>query len=384
MPGLYIHIPYCVRKCLYCDFYSVATSDRPLSGRITHALATDHSEFLDALEIELSQLPATFAPETIFIGGGTPTELSDVDFERLLTMVRTQVDIRRVEEWTCESNPGTLTRSKADMFRPAGINRVSLGVQSFQAENLEFLGRIHSGEEAVAGYQLLRDAGIGNINLDLIFAIPGSDRGRLEEDLEMIIRLNPEHTSCYCLMFEPGTPLTKLRDDGFVREADDQEAAEQYQLVRERYLRDGYHQYEISNFSRRGYECRHNLLYWGAGEYIGCGPSAHSHWSGHRYGNVANTRVYCKALLRGQSPRDFDELLDPESKARETLVMGLRRLNGVRHDHFLRETGFDYRNLGSPQLQKLTDLGLLEDNGTELKLTQKALFISDAVFADLI
>jgi oxygen-independent coproporphyrinogen-3 oxidase len=383
MPGLYVHVPFCVRKCLYCDFYSLPTGRGALARRIDTE-AHDASVFLDALAVELARLPPAFAPETIFIGGGTPTELSDRDFARLLAMVKDASARGSVTEWTCESNPGTLSRSKVRMMRDAGVNRVSLGVQSFDPSALEFLGRIHSGEEAIDGYRLLRDEGFDNINLDLIYGVPGVPRDALARDLDTLAELAPEHTACYCLIFEDGTPLNELRQKGFVKEVEDDEELEQYNLVRSRLNAAGYRQYEISNFSRPGRECRHNLLYWGPGEYIGCGPSAHSHWAGARYGNVRNLDDYCLNMLSGAPARAFEERLDPEKKARETLVMGLRRLEGVDRNAFKTATGFDFAELCRQEIDWMRDEGLLEHDGPRLRLTEKGLFVSDAIFAELV
>jgi oxygen-independent coproporphyrinogen-3 oxidase len=384
MPGLYIHIPYCVRKCLYCDFYSVATAPGVAAGEAAGEPRAEHPEFLAALEAELACLPRGFRPKTIFVGGGTPTELTDTDFGRLLRNIHRHVDLGGVEEWTCEANPGTLTREKAAMFLPAGINRVSLGVQSFHADTLTLLGRIHTGEEAEAGYRLLRESGLANINLDLIFGIPDTPRERTAEDAARVAALGPEHAACYCLMFEPGTPLTKLRDQGRIREVADEEAFAQYQLIRRILGGAGYHQYEISNFARPGRECRHNLLYWGDGEYLGCGPSAHSHWRGVRFANVRNVHRYCRALLDGRSPRADEEHLEPEAKARETLVMSLRQLRGVNRNDFRDRTGFDYHALGGSALLRLLELEMLEEQDGRLRLTEQGLFVSDAVFAELV
>lgn len=373
MPGLYIHVPFCIRKCRYCDFYSVPLAD-----------GSGPSAFLDALDIELAGLPEGFAPDTVYLGGGTPTALAPADLEELFDSIRRGVDLRRVVEWTCEANPGTLAREEAEILREAGVNRMSLGVQSFSAENLAFLGRIHSPAEAVDAFRLLRDAGFANVSLDLMHGIPGSSRGILRRDLEQAISLEPEHVSCYGLVFEQGTPLTKLRDQGAVHEVDDEEELEQYQLVC-RTLRDaGYHHYEISNFAKPGFECRHNVLYWNGGEYIGCGPAAHGHWEGRRYANVRSVGDYSRLLMGGQPVRASEEKLQPEAKARETLVMGLRRLDGISRETFRRETGFDYRQLRGEQIDWLCKLGLLEESDDHLRLTEKGLFVSDSVFAELV
>lgn len=371
--GLYIHIPFCLRKCRYCDFYSVPLTD-----------GSGPEAFLDALDMELGKLPPGFAPETVYIGGGTPTALAPARLEELFDSIRRGVDLRRVTEWTCEANPGTLAREEAEILREAGVNRVSLGVQSFAAENLAFLGRIHSPREAKDAYALLREEGFASINLDLMYGIPGSSREMLERDLAQVVALDPDHVSCYGLIFEDGTPLTKLRDRGQVEEVDDDEQLEQYALVR-RTLRDaGYHHYEISNFAKPGFQCRHNLLYWSGGEYIGCGPAAHGHWRGRRYGNVRSVGDYSRLLLEGQGVRATDEKLEPEAKARETLIMSLRRLDGVKRDEFQKQTGFDYRALRGKEIDGLRELGVLEESDGTLRLTEKGLFVSDSVFAELV
>ena len=205
MHGLYIHIPYCVRKCIYCDFYSVETSTAPLSQRLKEDIP-DQPDFIAALEQELRDLPTGFAPATIFFGGGTPTELSDADFDRLMTIVDQHVDLRRVREWTCESNPGTLSPYKIERMKSAGVNRVSLGVQTLTPKLLDFLGRVHSAEEAEEGYERLREAGFTNINLDFIYGIPSGGEDQALQDARRAIKLSPEHLSFYCLMFEEGTP----------------------------------------------------------------------------------------------------------------------------------------------------------------------------------
>ena len=376
MAGLYIHIPFCVCKCRYCAFYSVpvaAGGDRGLRAR-----------FMQALDAELETLPKGFAPQTIFIGGGTPTALSVPELQQLFDLLRRRVDVSEVTEWSSESNPGTLDRDKAKLLREAGVNRVSLGVQSFDPSNLAFLGRIHSSRDAKDAYQLLRDAGFENINLDLMYGIPGSSREILGRDLALIENLDPEHVACYCLMFEKGTELARLRNAGSLEEVEDDEELEQYTLIRETLGRAGYRHYEISNFAKPGRACRHNLLYWSGGEYIGCGPAAHSHWQGLRYGNVSNAETYCEALLAGKSPRESEERLEPEAKARETLIMGLRRLDGVSRSAFRDLTGFDYRDLRGGAIDEQCRLGLLEERDGFLRLTEKSLFISDSVFRELV
>ena len=382
MSGLYVHIPFCVRKCLYCDFYSLPTARGSVASRVTVGDQPDQPGFLQALAVELAGLPADFAPETVFLGGGTPTELSHDDLRRLLQRLRRSVDLSRVTEWTCESNPGTLTDRKVELLLEAGVNRFSLGVQSFDPRTLEFLGRIHSGEEAVAGVRLLRSMGVRNINLDLMYGVPGTPIEVVERDVRQLADLRPEHAACYCLIFEDGTPLADLRRRGFVKEVDDDAELTQYNTARELLAQAGYEHYEISNFAQPGRRCAHNLLYWGAGEYIGVGPSAHSHWKGERFGNVRDLAAYVRCLGAGQSPRSFTERLEPEAKARETLVMALRRLDGVDADEFRALTGFDYARLCADSLPWLREEGLVDDSGNRLRLTERGLFVSDGIFAE--
>jgi len=343
-------------------------------------------DFLDALDVELSRIPTPdeFIPETIFIGGGTPTELSDRDFQRLFDVIHRRVDCSRVTEWSCESNPGTLTESKVDIMVSSGVNRVSLGVQSLTPSVLEFIGRIHSPDEAIEGYELLRRKGVRNINLDFMYGIPGQTLAMLEQDLQRAVALGPEHLACYCLIFEDGTPLTELRDKGYLKEVDDDTELDQYQRVREILVGGGYHHYEISNYAKPDRESEHNKLYWGAGEYIGCGPSAHSHWKGRRYGNIRNLEEYNRRLIAGESVLQFEEQLTPEARAREALVMNLRQLDGVDRSEFIRITGFDYRQLCGDTIQWLEEIGMVKDSGERLRLTPQGVFVSDRIFSELI
>ena len=383
MSGLYLHIPFCARKCIYCDFYSLPTGQGPWTRQQAQA-EPDQPDFLAALEIELQQLPRPFRPATVFIGGGTPTELSAGDLSRLLALLHKHIDLSGVTEWTCEANPGTLSREKALALKSAGVNRMSLGVQSFDAKTLGFLGRIHRAEEAVAGYRLLRDIGMPSINIDLIYGVPGSALDVVQRDIERLIHLGPDHAACYCLTFEEGTPLASRRARGLVQEVDDETERTQYEWIRKRLQDAGYRHYEISNFARPGHACRHNQLYWGSGTYLGVGPSAHSHWQGERYANVRDLAVYCANLRRGESVRSFRERLEPEAKARETLVMALRQLDGITFTRFQEDTGFDLKWLCGKALAGLADQGLLEVTDERVRLTEAGLYVSDGIFAELV
>lgn len=384
MPGLYVHVPFCVRKCLYCDFYSLETARGPVSRRVRAGDQPNQPQFLEALAKELKSFPPDFKPDTVFIGGGTPTELSLHDLTALINLLRETIDLSTVTEWTCESNPGTLTASKVERLLEAGVTRFSLGVQSFDSAALEFLGRIHSAEEAREGARLLRRMGVKNLNIDLMYGVPGMTLETVRRDLESALALEPDHIAYYCLIFEDGTPLADLRARGFVKETDDETELEQYEWIRAALRSAGYRHYEISNFAKPGRECRHNLLYWSGGEYLGAGPSAHSHWRGERWGNVRDLATYIERLQQGKDPAAFRERLDPEAKARETLVMSLRRIDGVAREEFRAQTGFDYQLLCAEALPWLIREGLLDDSSDRLRLTEKGLFVSDSIFAELV
>lgn len=380
-PGLYVHVPFCVRKCVYCDFYSVETRTR--SGQPTDAnLGQDR--FLEALELEFQRLPTPFAPATIFIGGGTPTELSGPNLQRLFELIHAYIDVDHVTEWTCEINPGTLTEAKAKRVRKSGVNRVSLGAQSFDAQNLKFLGRIHGPDDIASAFQLLRDTGFDNINLDLIYGIPQASLESVARDIDQICALDPEHVSCYCLTFEEGTPLMGMKRRGEVTETDDDSELAQYKVIRQTLEQAGFEQYELSNFSKPSRRCAHNILYWTGGEYLGCGPAAHSHWQGIRKANHRRLSPWSQDLLAGKAPLQFEERLEPEAKAREILVNWLRLIDGVPRSGFKQVTGYDWKDLVGTEIEKLDRLGVLVQGPNTLRLSESGLFVSDRVFAELI
>ena len=377
MAGLYIHVPFCARKCAYCDFYSLPLADFPSLGKTL-------ARFFQALEKELAALPPDFAPDTIYIGGGTPTALDAAQLGQLVDLIRRHVRPDVVREWTVEANPGTLDAEKAALLRAAGVNRVSLGVQTLRDEALQRLGRIHSAAEAQASFALLRQAGFDNVSVDLMYALPGETTIQVLRDMRGLLAWQPEHVSCYALTIEPGTPLAEQQARGELAEVPDEEQADQYHAIRRELIAAGWQHYEISNFARPVRECRHNLNYWRGGEYSGCGPAAHGHLAGRRFANVASLDAYCRRLEEERSPCDFEEQLAPEAKAREMLIMGLRLLAGVNLTSFQRQTGFDARAFNALALERLLAEGLLVLDGGCLRLTERGLFVSNRVFVEFI
>ena len=369
--GLYLHVPFCVRKCAYCAFFS-----RPAEPDVVSA-------WLKGVERELETVPPGFVPESLFFGGGTPTVLDMADLEQVLARVRSRwspkptCDNARTDpygEWTCEVNPGTLTPEKARGLREAGVNRLSMGAQSFDEGTLRRLGRIHAAEQTREAVAMAREAGFDNIGLDLIYGVPGVTRDSFCADVEEAMALNPEHLSCYCLEIEEGTAFAREARAGKMEVSEEEQRA-QFDWVRKRLAAGGWKHYEISNFAKPGRECRQNGLYWSGGEYIGIGPAAHSHWDGVRWGNTPSLPTWT---------REFEERLDPAARACETLVMGLRRLAGWGREEFRAATGRDYVELRGREIARLVEEGWLVEEGERIRLAEEALFISDSVFADLV
>lgn len=373
MTGLYIHIPICISKCRYCDFY-----------KLTPKEWDDNELFLKCLDLELARLPHDFKPDTVFIGGGTPTALTPSEYETMLKSMHSHIDLSNAVEFTSEANPGTLTKEKLNVMKSGGINRVSIGVQSFNNRALQLLGRAHNSDTAIAGYHMLREVGFDNVNIDLIQSIPGMKPEDILDDARQVTALQPEHVSYYNLIYEPGTPLTRARDLGKVVPPGDDEEADNYFAVKDLLENAGYGHYEISNFARDRKHCLHNVLYWQGGEYFGCGPSAHSHWQGSRFGNIRDLKGYCDRLLENAEPFDENERLDSKDKARETLVMWMRMTEGIDLDLFRQTTGHDVYELCGESIESMEEEGLLERRENRLALSPEALFICNAVFSELV
>jgi oxygen-independent coproporphyrinogen-3 oxidase len=373
MPGLYIHIPFCVQKCIYCDFYSETCNDK---------LRVD--QFLKALDTELRLTDSAFVPTTLFFGGGTPTALEPDQLAKLLASLKTHMDLSKIEEWSVEANPGTLTAKKMELLCEAGVNRISLGVQSFNDQRLEWLGRIHRVREVHDAASLVRSFGIKDLNIDLMHSIPGVSLSDWDAELDAACSLSPQHISCYNLTIEEGTPLSKMLKAGKFKEPSEELQLAQFELTDQRLKLAGFEHYEISNYARPGHECRHNILYWTGGDYIGCGPSAHSHIKGRRFANAETLKQYCKMISDRGSACDFEERLPDEARARETLVFGLRMLAGVNRRWFRDQTDYDIDELCGEEIAHMKEVGLIDEHKGNVHLTREGLFVSDSIFAELI
>ncbi len=373
MPSLYLHIPFCERKCIYCDFYSVE------NGSVTEA-------FIGALEREIRERAAAIgsspAFDTLFLGGGTPSLLSPVQLDRIAETLLAHFPIAAGAEWSMECNPGTVDRRKLAAYRRTGVNRLSFGVQSFFDDDLRALSRIHSAAEAEEAVEAAREAGFDNLNIDLMFSLPGQTRERWMRNLERARTLGTTHISCYSLTVEEGTPLAAMRRRGEVVTATEESDAELFALTMETLEEWGFRQYEISNYALAGFECRHNFAYWRQEDYLGFGPSAHSTWRGERSWNISSLSGYIDAVAhRGQAVCGREELT-PDLLRREHLFLRLR-CDGIDPAAFRRLFGEDLRETRAERLDLWRGAGLIEESAERIRLTRRGRLLCDEICAEL-
>lgn len=373
MWGIYIHIPFCHYKCIYCDFDSGVYPQ----SLITDYLAALRLEILHAGEDDaLSDLVA----DTIYFGGGTPSVLRGEHIEEILDTVRRCFTIREPVEITLEANPGTLTREKVRRYASAGVNRVSVGAQSFHDEELKMLGRIHTAEEIRRSVDVLREAGIENINLDVIAGLPHQTMERWQRTMDALFALHPPHVSMYLLDIHEETALADLIRKNVLPPPDEDLMAALYYAFVDRATAEGYEHYEISNFCRPGHHSRHNLKYWSDQPYLGLGCSAHSYDLTRRWWNLPTPTAYSAAMRTQGTARVGVLSLTPEERAREALFLGLRRREGINLSDFSQRYGIDVLTRYGPDLESLREYGLIEWEGEQLKLTRKGLILANEVF----
>lgn len=375
--AIYVHIPFCTVKCHYCDFFSVA-------GHLDQAPA-----LLTALDAELRLQIQHFGPlrpETIFIGGGTPTLLPPPLLHRLMNILHQHIDFSTLREFTIEANPNTFDQDRAKVLHAAGVNRISFGAQSFVPAELLALQRDHDPKNVAAAVQFARDAGIGNINLDLIFAIPGQTLTSWDYSLDQALAVHPQHLSCYALMYEPNTPLTARLKAGHIQAAPEALEISLVEHTHARLAAAGFGRYEISNYARPGQECRHNLHYWQCSNHLAIGPSAWAFHHGTRWKNVPAINRYTAALLADTPAVPIVEMehLAEVQRAGETAMLQLRLRAGLHWMEFQRRTGIDARHKLSRVLQKYHGLGYLEVSPERLALTDPAMIVSDTILADVL
>jgi oxygen-independent coproporphyrinogen-3 oxidase len=375
---LYVHVPFCARKCEYCAFYSEAAQ-----GHLVQ-------RYVNALVRELELVAPSLTPRTIFFGGGTPSLLNLAQWQTVLeTMGR--LNLLGATEWTIECNPATVSLDKARLWRSFGVNRVSMGVQSLDEQLLDRLGRVHSREMVFKSYELLRQAGFDNLNLDLMFAIPGQSLEVWRATLDEALSLGSEHLSSYEVIYEEDTPLFEQLQAGEFS-VDEDLACSMYEMLLERTAAAGFHQYEIANFARHdspssrenmeaafpSRACRHNINYWLGGSYYGLGPSAAGYVQGVRTKNWSNTTLYCEQLERGRRALEWREELTPLRRAGETAAFGLRMNAGWDFGNFRQSTGFELRSEWQEEMEQLLarGWGCVDEHG--FRLTSQGLRFADA------
>ena len=367
---LYIHIPFCVRKCQYCDFLSgpsdEETKDRYIEALLKEIRAAEHTEDYEIV--------------SVFIGGGTPSALKAEAIASIMRTLQEKFFFCEDAEVTIEANPGTVDPEKLTIYRNVGINRLSLGLQSTDAEELKLLGRIHSYEEFLKSYEWAREAGFSNINIDLMFAIPGQTGEAWRQHLYQVAELNPEHISAYSLIIEEGTPFADQNLDL----PDEDTEYQMYEDTAEILERYGYRQYEISNYAKQGYMCRHNAGYWQRLEYLGFGLGASSLYGGMRFSNTHQMQEYLKESRNPDQIRKDVTVLSRNEQIEEFMFLGLRMTDGISEKKF--EENFNVRlmDIYGDILQKYEETGFMEHIETKWRLTRKGIHVSNHILADFL
>ncbi len=372
--ALYIHIPFCDHKCIYCDFYSIITKDNIPS-------------FLDALKKELKYYSDKYSNErkitSIFFGGGTPSLMEPEYLGEILSSVYKNFKISGDVEITMETNPGTVNLQKLKAFNYAGINRISIGIQSFNNDELKFLTRIHNKDTAVNTVYDARDAGFENISIDLIFNLPKQTKEKWENNLEISSGLPVTHISAYSLILERGTILNKMVLDGKVNIFDDDYDAELYEMTIDYFTGKGFDQYEVSNFTKPGYECRHNNAYWRYRDYIGLGPSAHSFVSGKRWWNYSSLKHYISEIEKSSAAVANSEALTDGQMFDEYVMLAFRS-KGLDLNDFRKKYGESWINEKKDYIQKLSDSNFIIKEDNYLRMTKSGYAVCDEIIKNLL
>ena len=368
--GLYVHIPFCLRKCNYCDFCSFDSLD----GKI-------RAEYISALirEIKSYKREEKISVDTLFFGGGTPSLLEPHEFEAIVEAIRESFNLLSCFEFTIEVNPKTVTLGKLLFFKSQGVNRISIGLQSIHENEMKILGRIHNFDDFIDAYYAVKKVGISNVSIDVMYGIPEQTKESFLETLNNIIILEPTHISVYGLILEEGTRFWNLRDKLPLPSED--EECEMYFSACE-YLRSkGYSHYEISNYSKPGFESKHNLKYWRCENYIGVGISAYSYFEGHRYGNTKNLSEY---LSRSTTQYITDEVTDPDTHAFEYAMLAFRLAEGISLTEYKNIFGRDFLSSRVEKINKYIEYGYMNRCGDRLSLTESGFYVSNTILAELL
>ena len=375
MLGLYIHIPFCVRKCKYCDFNSFKLN------------IDEKKKYLSALSKEMELYKEKIGQkeiDSIFVGGGTPSILNEEEIKILFDNINLNFKIKEDAEITMECNPGTLTLNKLKTMKKCGVNRLSIGLQAVQNHHLKYIGRIHTFEEFEKNYHEAKKVGFDNINIDLMYALPNQTKEDWMESLEKVVNLNPTHISAYSLILEENTELFDMYERKEFKLLDEDTDIEMYEYTINYLKSHGYNQYEISNYAKEGFECKHNILYWKCENYVGIGTSASGFLDEIRYNNLFEIDKYEELILNGKKPIEWEEKLSIKDKIEESIFLGLRMNEGIKFKDFKNKYDFNFLEEYKNEIEKLTKLQLIDINETGMKLTQKGKEISNSVFVEFI
>lgn len=375
---LYIHIPFCIRKCAYCDFLSGPSDDATIQ------------KYVEALCQEIkanAEIAKEYVVTTIFFGGGTPSILSGEQMSYIFESLKNVFEIAEDAEITTEANPGTVSKEKLEAYKKEGLNRISFGLQSANNEDLKLLGRIHTYEGFLESYRLARACGFDNINVDLISAIPRQTLASWEESLQKIIELEPEHISAYSLIIEEGTPFAKLYGEGTEGEKElpsEEEEREIYKRTEELLNKAGYERYEISNYAKPGKACKHNLGYWERKQYLGLGLGAASLMENERFRNTEKLQDYLQQSRDLEAIRMEKERLDKTARMEEFVFLGMRKMAGISFKEFQKEFSEGLLDLYGENIKRMEEQELIEIQDGYLKLTKEGIDVSNYVFAEIL
>ncbi len=366
--GLYVHIPFCLKKCNYCDFCSFPVDT-----------LSDRGEYIDVLCREiLGYRERELSIDSIFFGGGTPSLLTEAEFDRIYSAIKESFNVLPNVEFTLEANPKTLDAEKLAFFKRCGVNRLSIGLQSIHENEMKILGRVHGYDDFLQSYAMARAAGINNINIDLMYGIPNQTEESFKKTIDAVLALSPEHISLYGLMLEEGTPFFKMREK--LNLPDEDSECDMYYYATNHLAKHGYSHYEISNYARSGHECRHNLKYWRAEKYIGVGLAAYSYFDGYRFGNTDNMRVY---LSDSSAKYKYREKLSLSDEAYEYVMLRLRLAEGFSLSDYKARFNREFLTEKAEQLEKYIQQGYIMLQGDRISLTERGFYISNSILADL-
>ncbi|WP_276701328.1 radical SAM family heme chaperone HemW [Romboutsia ilealis] len=376
MLGLYIHVPFCAQKCNYCDFNSYKIEEK-----------NQKTDYLISIRKEMELYKEEFKSKeftSVFLGGGTPSILTPEELTTLMENIYSNFNIGKDAEITMECNPGTLDKVKLKAIKSLGINRLSMGLQVTQDHHLKYIGRIHTYEQFEKNYKDAIEVGINNINVDLMYSLPNQSFDEWKETLNKIINLNPSHISAYSLILEEGTKFYDMYLNKEFELNDEEVDINIYNYTIDTLCKNGYHQYEISNYSKEGYECKHNIVYWQCDNYLGLGPGASGYINNYRYSNICDIKGYNKCLEYDKRPIEEKNILSKKDEMEEFIFMGLRMNKGINLDEFYKRFNIDFKHRYNDILGKLKNLNLIIEQNNNIILTQRGREISNTVFVEFI